>query len=95
VPVHSTFLKNQHGRFRERDLFHHLSGAMVLRCLEEGLVGGEGFAVDASLLHADANERRSVPESDWQVKEPIQDAPGLYVSISLRSTKTSGVRPQS
>ena len=35
------------------------------RCIAEGLVGGEGFAVDASLIEADANRQRSIPSSDW------------------------------
>ena len=30
---------------------------VVSRCIEEGLVGGEGFAVDASLISADANKQ--------------------------------------
>jgi hypothetical protein len=34
--------------------------------LREGLVGGEGFAVDASLIAADANKQRSVPGEEWQ-----------------------------
>jgi transposase len=44
VPDHSTFSKNRHGRFRESDLFRHLFDVVVQRCLDEGLVGGEGFA---------------------------------------------------
>jgi len=43
VPDHSTFSKNRHGRFRERDLFRHLFEVVVQRCMSEGLVGGEGF----------------------------------------------------
>ena len=34
-------------------------------CLAAGLVGGEGFAVDASLIVADANKQRSIPGRDW------------------------------
>jgi transposase len=30
---------------------------VLQRCIEEGLVGGEGFAVDASLIQADASDR--------------------------------------
>ena len=30
-----------------------------------GLVGGEGFAVDASLIAADANKQRSIAGQDW------------------------------
>src|ERR671919_1414548 len=74
VPDHSTFSKNRHGRFRECDLFRHLFEAVVQRCLDEGLVGGEGFAVDASLIHADANKQRSLTGSDWQTRDHPPDA---------------------
>src|ERR1700727_3381802 len=50
VPDHSTFSKNRHGRFRESDALCRLFGRAGARCLAEGLVGGEGFAVDASLI---------------------------------------------
>src|SRR5664279_5621188 len=49
VPDHSTFSKNRHGRFRESDLLRELFETTVERCVTEGLVGGEGFAVDASI----------------------------------------------
>ena len=52
VPDHSTFSKNRHGRFRDTDLLRELFEATVRRCIQEGLVGGEGFAVDASLIKA-------------------------------------------
>jgi transposase len=60
VPDHSTFSKNRHGRFRESDAFRHLFESVLRRCMAEGLVGGEGFAVDASLVKADANRARGV-----------------------------------
>src|SRR5271169_3445358 len=60
VPDHSTFSKNRHGRFRESDLLRQLFETVVRRCMAEGLVGGEGFAVDASLIAADANRQRCV-----------------------------------
>jgi hypothetical protein len=37
----------------------------VQTCIAAGLVGGEGFAVDASLISADANKQRSIPGADW------------------------------
>jgi len=58
VPDHSTFSKNRHGRFRESDLFRRVFETVLHRCLKEGLVGGEGFAVDASLIKADANRQK-------------------------------------
>ena len=59
MPDHSTFSKNRHGRFRDSNLLRELFEATVQRCMAEGLVGGEGFAADASLIKADANKQRS------------------------------------
>jgi transposase len=64
VPNHSTFSKSRHGRFRDSDVFRHVFEAVVRRAIAEGVVGGEGFAVDASLIAADANKQRSVPSSE-------------------------------
>ena len=66
VPDHSTFSRNRHGRFRQSDILRHLFETVVERCLREGLVGGEGFAVDASLIAADANKQRSIPGEEWR-----------------------------
>jgi transposase len=69
VPDHSTFSKTRHGRFRDSDAFRRLFEMVVQRAMTEGLVGGEGFAVDASLIAADANKQRSfasTDEVDWQ-----------------------------
>jgi len=62
VPDHSTFSKNRHGRFRDSDLLRRLFETTVERCLAEGLVGGEGFAVDGSLIRADAHRQRGQTE---------------------------------
>jgi hypothetical protein len=69
VPDHSTFSKNRHGRFRDSEAFRHVFESVVSRCIEEGLVGGEGFAVGASLISADANKQRSISgaeHTDWR-----------------------------
>ena len=65
VPDHSTFSKNRHGRFRDSDLLRHLFETVVARCIEEGLVSGQRFAADASLIEADANKQNSTPKEDW------------------------------
>jgi hypothetical protein len=68
VPDHSTFSKNRHGRFRDSDTFRHLFEHVLRRCMAEGLVGGEGFALDASVVRADANRARGVSGEqgrDW------------------------------
>src|SRR4051812_8469126 len=60
VPDHSTFSKNRHGRFRQSDLLRRLFEAVLRRCIDQGLVGGENFAVDASLIKADANRQKGI-----------------------------------
>ncbi len=67
VPDHSTFSRNRHGRFRQSDLLRHVFEAVVRRCIEEGLVGGNSFAVDASLIAADANKQRSLSGDEWNI----------------------------
>jgi transposase len=65
VPDHSTFSRYRHGKFRESGLLRQVFEATVERCLKEDLVSGEGFAVDASLIPADANKTRSIPAAEW------------------------------
>ena len=55
VPDHSTFSVNRHGRFRASDVFRQLFEAVVRARMNAGLIKGEGFAVDASVLEADAS----------------------------------------
>jgi len=64
VPDHSTFSKNRHGRFRESGVLRHLFEVVLERCMAEGLVRGEGFAADASIVKADAQRQRGVPGED-------------------------------
>jgi IS5 family transposase len=79
VPDHSTFSKNRHGRFRDSDALRFVFEQVLQRCVREGLVGGEGFAVDASLIKADANRQRGVPgaEADWSglpsITRPVRE----------------------
>lgn len=54
------FSKNRCGRFRESDLFRRVFESVLRRCIEERLVGGEGFAVGASLTKADANRQKGI-----------------------------------
>ncbi len=74
VPDHSTFSVNRNGRFRDSDIFRQVFEATVDRCMSEGLVGGEGFAVDASLIQADANKQRSIPGKEWLTMDIAADA---------------------
>jgi hypothetical protein len=69
VPEHSTFSKNRHGRFRVSGALRWLFDEVVHRCMAADLVKGEGFAVDASVIAADANRQRGVASGeavDWK-----------------------------
>jgi transposase len=71
IPDHSTFSVNRHGRFRDSDIFRRVFEAVVRACMEAGLVKGEGFAVDASVIEADASRYhgKAPEEIDWSVPE--------------------------
>src|SRR6202047_46499 len=65
VPDHSAFTRARNERFRDSGIFRSVFERVVEACISAGLVGGEGFAVDASLIAADANKQRSIPGNDW------------------------------
>jgi transposase len=65
LPDHSAFSRARNERFRDSDIFRSVFERVVEACIAAGLVGGEGFAVDASLIAADANKQRSIPSKDW------------------------------
>jgi transposase len=81
VPDHSTFSKNRHGRFRDSDLLRKLFEMTVERCMAEGLVGAEGFAVDASLIRADVHRQRSVPGEEGLPPEAAGRAVAEYLEV--------------
>jgi len=74
IPDHSTFSRARHERFRDSDMFRRVFERVVGTCIAAGLVGGEGFAVDASLIVADANKQRSIPGSEWNKRGDPQGA---------------------
>src|SRR5262249_54568869 len=65
IPDHWVFPRARNGRFDNPDVFRRVFERVVAACIGAGLVGGEGFAVDASLIEADANKSRSIPGSQW------------------------------
>ena len=71
VPDHSTFSVNRHGRFRDGEVLRGLF-AVVRACMDAGLIKGEGFAVDASVIEADASRYHSKApdEIDWCRRVP-------------------------
>lgn len=79
VPHHSTFSVNRHGRFRDSDLLRQVFEQVVCACMEAGLVGSEGFAVDATVIEANASRFQRVEgaEVDWtdaqRSSRPVQE----------------------
>jgi len=95
VPDHSSFSKNRHGRFRESGLFRHVFEDVVRRCMAEDLVRGEGFAIDASVVKADANRQRGVSSTqsiDWSSPELSTRAVHEYLQ-ALEQDGQIGVTP--
>ena len=82
VPDHSTFSVNRHGRFRDSDIFRQLFEAIVRACMAAGLVKGEGFAVDASVMEADASRYhgKAPGEIDWSAPERQTRAVAEFLS---------------
>jgi len=71
VPDHSTFSVNRHGRFRESDVLRRVFESVVRSCMAAKLVGGEGFAVDASVIEADASRFKRIEGAviEWTDEE--------------------------
>src|SRR6202040_2751247 len=71
IPHHSTFSENRLNRFRESDILRHIFERVVMAAMGMGLVKGEGFAVDASVMGADASryEGKAPDELDWTEKQ--------------------------
>ena len=81
VPDHSTFSKNRHGRFRESDFLRRVFETVLQRCIAEGLVGGEAFAIDASLIKADANRQKGIEGEKGLPPEATGRAVKEYMAV--------------
>jgi transposase len=90
VPDHSTLSKTRHGRFRDSEALRFVFEQVVERCISEGLVGGEGFAVDASVVKADANRQRARErddDDDWPKPGATTRAVREYLEALDEGTK--------
>ena len=91
IPDHSAFSRARNERFRDSDIFRSVFERVVDACIRAGLVGGEGFAVDASLIVADANKQRSIPGSEWSKELGAQAASSGREGVS-RHPRRRGLR---
>jgi transposase len=82
IPHHSTFSANRLGRFRESDVLRHIFERVVWSAMAMGLVKGEGFAVDASVLEANASRYHGKPpeELDWTEQQRQKRAVAEYIA---------------
>jgi len=93
VPNHSTFSVNRHGRFRDAGVLRQVFESVVCQCMEAGLVGGEGFAIDASVIEANASRFQRVEgaEIDWSEEQLARHAIKEYVAAL--ETENSPLNP--
>ena len=82
VPHHSTFSVNRLGRFRESDILRHVFERVVVACMAAGLVKGEGLAVDATVIEANASRYhgKAPDELDWTDAQREQRAVAEYLT---------------
>lgn len=82
VPHHSTFSVNRLGRFRESDILRHVFERVVAACMAAGLVKGEGFAVDATVIEANASRYhgKAPNELDWTDEQRQRRAVAEYLA---------------
>lgn len=93
IPHHSTFSANRLGRFRDSDVLRHIFERVVWTAMAAGLVKGEGFAVDASVLEANASRYHGKPptELDWTDAQRQKHAVAEYLAaIEAEAAPTPG-----
>jgi transposase len=103
VPHHSTFSANRLGRFRESDILRHVFERVVVACMTAGLVKGEGFAVDATVIEANASRYhgKAPEELDWTEAQRQRRAVAEYLAAleaearaaEVNDSNSTGVDP--
>jgi len=61
VPDHSTFSKNRHERFSERDIFQRVFDEIINQCMAKGLLTGKHLTVDSTYIKANASFKSLEP----------------------------------
>jgi transposase len=95
IPDHSVFCRARHERFRESDALRRVFESVVAKCIATGLVGGEGFSVDASLIKADVDKKKRAPGDQpiaWPKAEEASRAVREYLMAldAARNDEESG-----
>jgi transposase len=84
IPDHSVFSRARHERFRESDVLRRVFEGVVAKCIAAGLIGGEGFSVDASLIKADVDKKKRMLGDQpiaWPKAEEASRAVREYLAV--------------
>jgi transposase len=82
IPDHSVFCRARHERFRESDALRRVFEGVVAMSIAAGLVGGEAFSIDASLIKADVDKKKRTPGDQpiaWPKAEEASHAVREYL----------------
>jgi hypothetical protein len=77
------FSRARHERFRQSEALRRVFEGVVAKCIATGLVGGEGFSIDASLIRADAGKQKRLPGDQpiaWPRAEEASHAVREYLA---------------
>ena len=94
VPDHSSFSVNRHGRFRDSDILRKVFESVVRRCMDAGLVKGEGFAIDASVIEADASRFRRIEGSQIEWSEAQLARRAIREYVEALEGETAPINPK-
>ncbi len=95
IPDHSVFCRARHERFRESDALRRVFEGVVAMCIAAGLVGGEAFSIDASLIKADVDKKKRAAGDQpiaWPKAEEASRAVREYLTVldAARGDEESG-----
>jgi transposase len=96
IPNHSVFCRARQERFRESDALRRVFEGVVAMCIAAGLVGGEAFSIDASLIKADVDKKKRAPGNQpiaWPKVEEASHAVREYLAAleaANRDEESSG-----
>src|SRR6202043_1002446 len=88
VPHHSTFSENRLHRFRLSDVFRQIFERVVAACMTAGLVKGEGFAVDASVMEANASRYHGKAPDEIAWVEPERQTRAVKEYLAALQAET-------
>ena len=83
IPDHSVFCRARRERFRASDALRRVFESVVALCISAGLVGGEAFSIDASLIKADVDKMKRLPGDQpiaWPKAEEASHAVREYIA---------------